>query len=111
MQVLNIGGVLFFTSRETLSKKNTFFSKLIEQYPADSMEPPFVDRDPQHFRYILNWLRGSMTLPEDLKILQELCVEADFYCIVDMVREIYRVMPSATTVQHALQKISVRIPQ
>jgi hypothetical protein len=111
MQVLNIGGVLFFTSRETLGQKNTFFSKLIEQYPIDSMEPPFVDRDPQHFRYILNWLRGSVILPEDSKVLQELCAEADFYCMADMVREIYRVMPSATTVQQSLQKISVRIPQ
>tara|TARA_B100001741_G_scaffold313582_1_gene320447 strand:+ start:2514 stop:2783 length:270 start_codon:yes stop_codon:yes gene_type:complete len=41
----------------------------------------FVDRDPTHFRYILNYMRGSKYLPNNTCILEELLEEADFYCM------------------------------
>ena len=48
----------------------------------------FVDRDPTHFRFILNWLRGVRYLPTDDSVLSELMFEADFYCLHDMVEAI-----------------------
>lgn len=81
---LNVGGCLFATRRDTLQGVG-FFSGLVES--NDGMEL-FVDRDPTHFRYILNWLRGSRCLPEDDQTLTELMWEADFYALDDMVASI-----------------------
>lgn len=82
---LNVGGCSFTTRRDTL--RQGFFSGLVESIMEDGMEV-FVDRDPTHFRYILNWLRGSKCLPEDDQTLTELMWEADFYALDDMVASI-----------------------
>ena len=82
---LNVGGWLFTTRRDTLHQG--FFSGLAESVAEDGAEV-FVDRDPTHFRYILNWLRGSRCLPEDDQTLHELLWEADFYALDDMVARI-----------------------
>lgn len=40
----------------------------------------FIDRDPQHFGLILNFLRdGACTLPSEPGTRRELLQEADFY--------------------------------
>ena len=85
---LNVGGVYFVTRRSTLSQSNSFFVGAI-QSNGDDVEL-FVDRDPTHFRYILNWIRGSRVLPEDESTLQELLVEADYYSLSTMVDAIKR---------------------
>lgn len=82
---LNVGGCFFVTHRETLQRG--FFLGLVESIAHDDTEV-FVDRDPTHFRYILNWLRGSKCLPEDDQTLTELMWEADFYALDDMVASI-----------------------
>ena len=82
---LNVGGCLFTTRRDTL--RQGFFSGLVESIENDGIEV-FVDRDPTHFRYILNWLRGSKYLPEDDQTLTELIWEADFYALDDMIASI-----------------------
>lgn len=79
---LNVGGCAFTTRRDTL--RQGFFSGLVESLTEDGTEV-FVDRDPTHFRYILNWLRGSKCLPEDDQTLTELMWEADFYALDEMV--------------------------
>ena len=45
----------------------------------------FVDRDPKHFRLILNFLRdGTAALPSDPIELQEIKQEAEFFQVGDM---------------------------
>ena len=70
------------TRRDTLNRG--FFLGLVEGVLEDGTEI-FVDRDPTHFRHILNWMRGSTVLPEDDQVLTELMCEADFYALDDMV--------------------------
>lgn len=82
---LNVGGCPFTTRRDTLQMG--FFLGLVQTITEDGVEV-FVDRDPTHFRYILNWLRGSRCLPEDDQTLSELMWEADFYALDDMVARI-----------------------
>ena len=78
---LNVGGCVFATRRNTLC--SGFFLGCVETLEPHETEI-FIDRDPTHFRYILNWLRGSRVLPEDEQTLLELECEADFYSLDDM---------------------------
>ena len=84
MQVqLNVGGVLYMTTTSTLTGTTCFFQALVEHNP--NRLDFFVDRDPTHFRHVLNWLRGVKWIPEDLATLSELEWEADFFCIPELV--------------------------
>lgn len=78
-----MGGVEFQTTRSTLLSGGGFFSALCEHLASDQ-EVVFLDRDPTHFRHVLNWLRGCTFLPADAEVLEELAWEADFYCMADM---------------------------
>jgi hypothetical protein len=54
---LNVGGVLFETTTTTLgSGSPNFFSGLLQHRTLQPIEL-FIDRDPTHFRRILNYLR------------------------------------------------------
>ena len=106
---LNIGGTVFHTTKDTLrnSQEPTFFTSLVrdkemrvwdaetEEYHLEKKNTVyFVDRDPTHFRHVLNYLRNTK-LPfqfgrGQLPMLTELELEADFYQI--------------TTLSHALQR-------
>jgi hypothetical protein len=86
--VLNVGGVYYATLRNTLLMSDSYFSGLLLNQP-DSSEY-FVDRDPTHFRYILNWMRGVRYLPEDDVVLQELSWEADYFGLTQMREAILR---------------------
>ena len=86
--VLNIGGKQFYTSHPTLlSVQPSLFSKILHKdspFLRTSAESFFLDRDYKHFDAILNYLRnhGKLpieVLPRDLKHLNELKVEANFY--------------------------------
>ncbi len=85
MLKLNVGGTMFTTTLDTLSKYESFFSSLVR---FNDKNEYFIDRDPTHFRYILNYLRGSSAIPENLQTLYELKAEADFYCLQEMVENI-----------------------
>ena len=74
---LSIGGTAYVASPETLSR-SAYFEALVK-YASPDAEPSFVDRDGTHFRWILNWLRGSTVTPRSVEVYQELLVEADFY--------------------------------
>ena len=59
-----------------------------------SLEPQkdgsfFIDRDPTHFRLVLNFLRtGTVILPSDQTARDELLLEAEFYNIKQMIDEL-----------------------
>jgi len=60
---LNVGGEIFVTLRDTLTRRpGTYLADLMSgNIPAvkDSKGRYFIDRDPTHFRTVLNCLRGS----------------------------------------------------
>ena len=81
---LNVGGELFTTSRITLlsvdsSMLATMFSgrHTLTQTEDGSY---FIDRDGQHFRHILNYLRnGIVVVDMETNVARELAVEAEYY--------------------------------
>ena len=84
---LDIGGTLFRTTPFTLlSTPISFFSALLSSPSFTPHPPPFIDRDPYHFRLILNFLRGAGP-PRGLSHahLMEVRTEADFYHLTDLV--------------------------
>jgi len=87
---LNIGGHVFQTTRQTLSKQpNSMLSAMFSGQNEDIMKPDengnyFIDRDPTHFQTILNFLRtNEMIWPESTNERRKLQLELDFYCILE----------------------------
>jgi len=89
---LRVGEKQFFTSLDTLTtEKDTYFSGLLSEHFGTEVDEDgeiFIDRDPTHFRLILNHLRGMDVtgnineLSENQK--KELQQEIDFYQIESM---------------------------
>ena len=81
---LNVGGQLFITTEETLQNRPSMLDVLVRHdNPALLVDGAFfIDRDPQAFRWILNFLRGSSVLPPkhstELALLQE---EAQYFAV------------------------------
>ncbi|XP_037079230.1 BTB/POZ domain-containing protein KCTD3-like [Pollicipes pollicipes] len=88
---LNVGGVRFSTSRQTLTWiQDTFFTALLSgriSSMRDETGAIFIDRDPKLFRVILNYLR---TRDIDLSALEldALRHEAEFYGLQPLVRRL-----------------------
>lgn len=89
---LNVGGTLFATTRQTLSRvPGTFLAELVSDSAIESNlyldGALFVDRDPQPFRYILGWLReDAPSLPCNQHDTQQLLLEARFYGLAELAR-------------------------
>ena len=85
---LNVGGVYFGTTWTTMAAAGGFFEALSDYAPAAAEDggagSVFIDRDPTHFRDILNWMRGVGHLPTEHETLEELWWEADYYCLADL---------------------------
>jgi len=86
--ILNIGGTLFETTRQTLTKQpNSMLNVMFNGSNEDIVKPDskghyFIDRDPEHFQTILNYLRtDQLILPESKIERTKLELELDFYCI------------------------------
>jgi len=80
--VLNVGGVYYYTSRETLSH-SPYFARLLTEPEWYA----FIDRDAKHFRIVLNWLRGcrsAQSLPRQEECISELLDEAEFYAMDEL---------------------------
>ncbi|EFA79308.1 hypothetical protein PPL_07726 [Heterostelium album PN500] len=80
---LNVGGKEFQTSKSTLTKvAGSFFDNLISgKVEAGKSNSFFIDRDGEHFRYILNYLRdGDCLYPES--IAYEVEKELKFYKVL-----------------------------
>ena len=90
--LLEIGGQVFKTSKLTLladpnSLLGMLFRKTCPMRPSGDTYK--FDRDPTHFRYILNYLRNGghldkMTLPQEKKDLLELITEVRYFCLKGM---------------------------
>ncbi|CAM9562374.1 unnamed protein product, partial [Phaeothamnion confervicola] len=103
-------GTLFETTRDTLTRDpHTYFAATLRLQPpetaaaantargGDGMEKLefFVDRDPTHFRHILNYLRDSYIYLDsrgtaDLHFLEELLQEAQFYNVSGLCEDVAR---------------------
>ncbi|XP_052070113.1 serrate RNA effector molecule homolog [Mytilus californianus] len=84
---LNIGGLRFETSKTTLRADPSCVFALMLQ-PLSPFRPSknvyFFDRDPAHFKIILNYLRNNCNvekryLPRESNYLHELMLEAKYY--------------------------------
>lgn len=79
---LNVGGRVFLTDKETLSE-GMLGALIKHQNPAQQIDGHyFIDRDPDTFRWILNFLRGSKVLPPkhstDIQLIRE---EAEYFAL------------------------------
>ena len=54
----------------------------------------FIDRDPTHFRHILNYMRGGATVPDCRQYIAELRIEADFYALFDYAEQLEAALTS-----------------
>ncbi len=95
---LNVGGTFFLTTYATLSNLHnnsslTYFHGILsdrfkkEHDKQLSEDYYFIDRDPTHFRYILNYLRDGNVcgIPQDnVQVLNEILQEASFYSITGL---------------------------
>ena len=82
---LNVGGRVYFTSRETLCRERDsmlahMFSNDLPPGPQDKDGNFVIDRDGETFKYILNYLRdGVCVLPLLHNTRAELLREADYF--------------------------------
>lgn len=84
---VNVGGTIFETARSTLVRQSgSYLESLLSgryQVSRDRNGRIFLDRDPEYFRTVLNFLRNPQTppLPRDAAESEMLCREANFYGI------------------------------
>ncbi|VDI18693.1 Hypothetical predicted protein [Mytilus galloprovincialis] len=91
--VLDIGGTRFVTSKATLKMEpSSLLAEMVQEgstmrpFRKDEHGSPmyFLDRDPAHFRHILNYLRlgsqwSSQSLPRVVRYLYDLRAETDHF--------------------------------
>lgn len=78
---INVGGEIFVTTIQTLGREQSVLMAMISgqiQSRRDTHGRLFIDRDPTHFRWILNYLRDGylITLPSSVQDRLELLHEA-----------------------------------
>lgn len=97
---LDVGGSVFKTSRATLTKSEGIFKEMFEteeKIKQDENGCIFIDRDPKHFRLILNYMRDDDTiLPESAKEIQEILKEAECYRLEGLVEMCKEKIPGGT---------------
>ena len=91
----NIGGQIYSTTRSTINENVDYQSLLaliIRNQTNTRLDKDghyFIDRDGTYFRYILNYFRDKqLFLPENFTELKQLCSEAKFYQIDQLINEI-----------------------
>jgi len=91
---LDVGGTRFDTTRQTLVKDpNSMLARMFD--PASKMKPGllrngayFLDRDPEWFKTILNYLRNGVLLAETQKELLALLTESRYFGLTDLEHEV-----------------------
>lgn len=90
---LNVGGILYTTTKRTLLKKKKFFSEPFNDF--DHNGNIFIDRNGELFKYVLEFMRTD-DLPKrtlrDKLLLEELLLEAKFYHIQELAVQINRII-------------------
>ncbi|CAJ0597891.1 unnamed protein product [Cylicocyclus nassatus] len=83
---LNVGGQIFETTVGTLTRVNgSLLAKLVENISENDDESIFIDHDPRYFSSVLNFLRdGRIPLPDDIKEIDELRREAQYFNLKSM---------------------------
>ncbi|XP_060553587.1 myb-like protein X [Ruditapes philippinarum] len=97
---LNIGGTIFYTSKITLlnSPYSILHQKTQENSPVNIQKNCiFIDRDPCHFRFILNYLRNECHIPTTLfpsnpTTIQEILLDAKFYNIKELIKDLKKTL-------------------
>ena len=89
---LNIGGTLFMTTISTLVQDpNTILATKVNSERSGPDGSYFFDRDPTHFRYILNYLRTGVVYEPDSELeKRQLLLEAKYYNVSEIVRQLDR---------------------
>ncbi|CAL2033840.1 unnamed protein product [Caenorhabditis brenneri] len=86
---LNIGGTVFQTAKSTVTKFDGFFKTMLETdipITKDESGAIFIDRSAKYFDVILNFMRdGHVELPETIREVKELCMEAEYYLLDGLV--------------------------
>ncbi|CAF3862872.1 unnamed protein product [Rotaria sordida] len=88
---LNIGGQLFSTTIETLTKEECLFTKMFSGRfdLREHQGATFIDRDPTHFRILLNYLRTNTLIePKSAQDRSELLLEAEYYQITSLIKQL-----------------------
>ncbi|KAH7713932.1 BTB/POZ domain-containing protein KCTD17 [Aphelenchoides avenae] len=82
---LNVGGKVFQTSTQTLSRdSDSFLARLVSDNQSIPIEKDgdgaiLIDRNPEYFQIVLDYLRtGRLTLSENVNF-EQLMEEIDFY--------------------------------
>jgi len=91
---LDVGGTKFDTTRSTLLKdKDSMLAKMFD--PESKMKPGnyrngayFLDRDPEWFRPLLNFLRSGVLIADSHKELMALLTEARYFGLTCLEQEI-----------------------
>ena len=83
--LLDVGGVLYKTSKDTLSKFGpSMLSVMTCGLESEQHTPIFIDRNGNLFGYVLDFLRSGYIPDLPKETLQQLEVEADFYSLSNM---------------------------
>ncbi|CAJ1028582.1 BTB/POZ domain containing protein, putative [Leishmania lindenbergi] len=89
--VLNVGGTKITTLHSTLCSSPSLLAQWAEdnfqEFPRDLQGHPFLDRDPENFVHILNYLRGY-GLPNKADDLVVVAEDAELYQLESLKREI-----------------------
>ncbi|XP_049709378.1 BTB/POZ domain-containing protein KCTD4 [Elephas maximus indicus] len=93
LTTLNVGGYLYITQKQTLTKyPDTFLEGIVNGKilcPFDADGHYFIDRDGLLFRHVLNFLRnGELLLPEGFRENQLLAQEAEFFQLKGLAEEV-----------------------
>ncbi|CAD2218997.1 hypothetical protein AGDE_12820 [Angomonas deanei] len=88
---LNVGGTVVTSLASTLLPSNSLLSKWTQDnfsdFPRDADGNPFIDRDPNNFKHILNYFRGY-GIPSDATALVCMAEDAEYFGIDELLRAI-----------------------
>uniref|UniRef100_UPI00358E70B0 BTB/POZ domain-containing adapter for CUL3-mediated RhoA degradation protein 3-like n=1 Tax=Myxine glutinosa TaxID=7769 RepID=UPI00358E70B0 len=86
---LNVGGALFYTTMQTLTKQDTMLKAMFSgrmEVLTDSEGWILIDRSGKYFGTVLNYLRdGAVPMPECRTEIEELQTEAKYYLVQGLV--------------------------